>query len=211
MHLPESATSKNPSQGCRRFFLTLLLVITLGSLIGLPGCRSERTGPWVPVLEETGFSYLDETAARIRESQQQAQKHLAEGRTDDARVALRRAAEEAAVLVFYDIPITEIRQLVYDAGRLYALGRLQPAQMKLDRAAELMQQIGERDGPMVLSKATEMLLLMKDLRLAMTENSPFVAEKFGSLGHQVNMMALKSDLVLSGAHFSENEKTRDGQ
>jgi hypothetical protein len=162
-------------------------------------------------MEETGFSYLEETAARIREAQQQAQKHLAEGRTDDARVALRRATEEAAVLVFYDIPITEIRQLVYDAGRLYALGRYQQSEKKLDRAAELMQQVGEKDGPMVLSKATEMLLLMKDLRLAMAENSASVPEKLESLGHQVNMMALKSDLVLSGAHFSENDKTRDGR
>jgi hypothetical protein len=121
---------------------------------------------------------------------------------------LQRAAEAAAVLVLYDIPITEVRQLVYDAGRLYALGRHPQAGRYLDRAARLMQQVGETDGPTVLNKSTEILRLIKDLRLGMEENPASVPEKFESLGHKVNMMALKSSLVLSGVHFLEKNKTR---
>jgi hypothetical protein len=162
-------------------------------------------------MEETGFSYLEETARRIREAHQQAQQDLAEGRTDDARVSLQRAAEAAAVLVFYDIPITEVRQLVYDAGRLYALDRHQQAERKLDRAAGLMQQMAKNDGPALLREATEVFLQIKDLLLAMEVNPASVPEKFKALGHKVNLMALKSGLVLSGTHFSEKNKNQDGK
>lgn len=211
MRQPQNPISKNHPQGYRRYLLPMVVAIILTALPVLPGCRSEKTTSWVPVLEGTGFSYLEETARRIRDAQQQAEQELAAGRPDAARVSLQRATEAAAVLVHYDIPITEVRQLVYDAGRLYALDRHQQAERKLDRAAGLIQQIGESDGPTVLRKATEMLLQMKDLRLAMEENPASVPEKFESLGHRVNMMALKSGLVLSGAHFSEENKNQDGK
>jgi hypothetical protein len=162
-------------------------------------------------MEETGFSYLEETARRIRESQQQAQQDLADGRTDAARDSLRRAADAAAVLVFYAVPITEVRQLVYDAGRLYALDRHQQAERKLDRAARLMQQIGGSDGPTLLRESTEVFLLIKDLLLAMEVNPASVPERFNALGHKVNMMALKSGLLLSGAEFSGKNKIQDGK
>jgi hypothetical protein len=208
MRQPQNPTSKNRPQGYRRFLLSIVVAVTLSALPGLPGCRSEKTTPWVPDLEETGFSYLEETARRIRESQQQAQQDLAEGRTDDARVSLQRAAEAAAVLVLYDIPITEVRQLVYDAGRLYALDRHQQAERKLDRAAGLMQQIGGSDGPTLLRESTEVFLLIKDLLLSMEVNPASVPEKFKSLGHKVNLMALKSGLVLSGAEFTSKTKSQ---
>lgn len=211
MHQPKNTTSKKPPQECSRFLLFLVVAIAFSSLPGLSGCRSEKTTPWVPVLEEPGFSYLEETARRIRESQQQAQQDLAAGRTDDARVSLQRAAEAAAVLEFYDIPITKVRQLVYDAGRLYVLDRQQQAERKLERAAGLMQQIGKNNGPALLAEATEVFLQIKDLLLAMEVNPASVPEKFKALGHKVNMMALKSGLVLSGAHFSEKNKNQDGK
>lgn len=208
MRQPEEHPSRN--QGLRRL-LPLVTALTLCTILGLPSCRSEQTTPWVPVMEETGFSNLENTAGRIRDSQRQAQQDLALGRIDDARVSLRRAAEAAAVLVLYDIPITEARQLIYDAGRLYALGRQQQAAIKLDRAAKLMQQMRKNDGPTFLGKVTEVLLLMQNLRLAMEDNPASVPEKFKILGHRINMMALKSDLVLSGAHFSEKDDTQDGK
>jgi len=211
MRQPQNPTSKNHPQGYHPCLLSLVVAITLISLPGLAGCRSEKTGPWIPVMEETGFSYLEETAQRIHESQQQAQQDLADGRTDDARVSLQRAAEAAAVLVFYDIPMTEVRQLVYDAGRLYALDRHQQAERKLDRAAGLMQQMAKNDGPALLREATEVFLLIKDLLLAMEVNPASVPEKFRSLGHKVNLMALKSALVLSGAEFSGKNKIQDGK
>lgn len=211
MRQPQNPTSKNYPQGYRRCLLPLVVAVTLSSLLGLSGCRSEQTTPWVPVLEETGFSYLEEAASRIRESQQQAQQDLAAGRTDDARVSLQRAAEAAAVLVLYAIPVTEVRQLVYDAGRLYALDRQQQAKRKLERAAGLMQQIGKNDGPALLAEATEVFLQIKDLLLAMEVNPASVPEKFKALGHKVNLLALKSGLVLSGAHFSGKNKNQDGK
>ena len=211
MRQPQNPTSKNYPQGYRRFLLSIVVAVTLSALPGLPGCRSEKTGHWLPVLEETGFSYLKETARRIRESQQQAQQDLAEGRTDAARVSMQRAADAAAVLEFYAVPITEVRQLVYDAGRLYALDRHQQAERKLDRAARQLQQIGTSDGPALLGEATEVFLLIKDLLLAMEVNPASVPEKFKSLGHKVNLMALKSGLVLSGAEFSEKNEIQDGK
>ena len=157
-------------------------------------------------MEESGFSFLEDTAQRIRGFQLQAQRDLAAGRVDDARVSLQNAAAATAVLAFYDIPVTETRQLVYDAGRLFALGQHQQAVLKLDRAAGLMQQVGEKDGPMLRNEANEVLLAIGDLRLAMQEKSAAVPEKFKALGHRVNMMALKSDLILSGAHLLDQDQ-----
>jgi hypothetical protein len=74
-----------------------------------------------------------------------------------------------------------------------------------------MRQMGKNDVPSLLDETTEVLHLIKDLRLAMEVNSASVPEKFDALGHKVNMMALKAALVLSGAHFSEKDQRQDGK
>lgn len=205
-----SSNSERALQGIGRGWFALVAILLLNLNLGLPGCRSEPAIPWNPVIEETGFSYLEATAKRIREYQQQARQDLAAGRTDKARNSMERAGEAAAVLVFYALPITEVRQLVYDAGRLQALGNPQQAARKLDRASRLMQQIGETDGPSLLSETAGVQVMIKDLLIAMGTGSPAVPEKFKALGHKVNLLALKSDLVLSGVRFSEKKNSRDG-
>lgn len=176
-------------------------------LLAIPGCGSQREEIRAPVMEEIGFSYLEETGTRIRTFQQQALQDLAAHRIEEASDAMKKAMDESAVLLFYDIPITEIRQLVFDAGRLYVIHGPKPASANLDRAAALMQRIADRGGPGLSAEMDEGLLLTEDLLLALNENSSSVVKKFETLSHKVNMLAMKSDLVLSGEHFSTEEKT----
>lgn len=181
--------------------LSIPLILTLGVMWWLSGCVAEEKPPWIPVLEETGFSYLEGTAKRIAESLDKARQDLAAEDGHDAQDSLRRAAQAAGVLLFYDIPVTDARQLIYDAGRLYTLGRPRQARLKIDQADRLLQRMGKSNGAILAAHVNEALLLTKELRLAMEANSA-VAERFEALGHKINMMAMKADLILSGADFS---------
>jgi len=55
----------------------------------------------------------------------------------------------------------------------------------------------------VLLFASEAEVMIDRLLLAMEQSPANVPEQFQSLGHKINMFAIKGDLVLSGVRFSE--------
>jgi hypothetical protein len=195
---------------------TLQIGTILGAMLLLVACHEEipERDSWVPALEQTGFEYLSDAGARIQKALQTARGKMASGNPAAALSSIAEAENAVQVLRYYDIPITEVRQLIYDAGRLHALNRQQDALNYLDKSTELLLKM-EQHGDQPLRQALQEIRDMTaDLRLrladeqsaatlhAQAELSGRVAAKFHELGHKINLLALKSAMLLAGSEFT---------
>jgi hypothetical protein len=111
----------------------------------------------------------------------------AEGRADQLVPNVRRSAK--LVVTIY--------------SGLYVLNRVEEARGNLTRAKDILIAIGKSDGEPLRIAAREAEAMIDRLLLAMEQSPEDVSKLFQSIGHKVNMLAIKGDLVLSGAHFPE--------
>ena len=184
----------------KHFFFFLL-----GLFVGFVACRLSQKTPesWIPVLEGTSFVYFSEPLSRALEATQAAKDRIASNQVPEAEEALQAAKESLSRLQFYFIPMTEIRQRVYDADRLFFLGQIPEAKRKLDQAKDLLRGIGEAERHRLRKTADDLVLLLDELLLTIDQDPADAPEKFRLVGNRVNLMLLKGDLVLSGAGVAE--------
>lgn len=116
---------------------------------------------------------------------------------------MQKTIDALSQLQFYFIPLTETRQLVYDADRLFYLGGISEAKHKLAQAKDFLRGIGKAEHHSLRKPANELVLLLDDLLLAIDDAPGEAPEKFRLVGNRVNLMLLKGDLVLSGAGVAE--------
>lgn len=178
----------------------------------LSACRdgSIQKDTWVPTLEQTSFTHLQSIGRRLESTAKDCQQNLDNNELSKARKNLDKVKEDIQVLLYYDIPITEVRQLIYDAGRLHALDRHQETVAHLNKADELLDEVGRHGNEALRQALQEPKTMIDKLRNTLEEErnavstkylveiSKSVARQFATLGHKVNMMAIKSDLILSG-------------
>lgn len=171
----------------------------------LVGCRqdNQKSGPWLPVLEPTSFSYLEDTVARGLARIDRAEAELAIKNQEKALENLQQSKRALLELRHYFVPMTRVRQLVFDADRLYVLDRVEAAKDNLTRARDLLIAVGNSDGETLRKAASEAEAMIDRLLPAMEQSPSNVPEQFRSLGHKVNMLAIKGDMVLSGVRFPE--------
>lgn len=81
--------------------------------------------------------------------------------------------------------------------------RVDESGANLEEAKYLMQNIGGVDGPGLAEEVCPGKAMIDGLLVAMHQASLKVPELFGALGHRFDLMVSKGDLVLAGAHFSE--------
>lgn len=202
----------------RRVYPLLILV----GLLLLVSCQDEPAarGAWVPAIEQTGFEYLQASGGRIQQALQTGREQLVAGNAAGALASLADAEDAVRVLLYYDVPMTEVRQQIYDAGRLHALQRQQDALNLLERSAKLLLEVEQHGNNAVQQAIQELRAMTADLQMLLAEEtqstterskadlSRRVAAKFELLGHKVNLLALKGDMVLSGADFDQEMKAQ---
>lgn len=193
-----------------------LLLLLLGACQNSPPAREA----WVPVMEQTGFEFLNHSGERIQKALQASRTQLVAGRNPEALTSLADAENMVRVLLYYDVPMTEVRQLVYDAGRLHALQRREDALHYLDSANVKLADIERHGSVSVQTLMQETRSMVDSLRALLDEErrataakdqvalSRVIAAKFEELGHKVNLLALKSDMVLAGTDFHDDPDVR---
>lgn len=196
--------------------LGLLLLLLLGACQNSPPAREI----WVPVMEQTGFEFLNHSGERIQKALQASRTQLVAGRNPEALASLAEAENMVRVLLYYDVPMTEVRQLVYDAGRLHALQRREDTLHYLDSANLKLADIEMHGSASVQTLMQETRSMVDGLRALLDEESRataakdqvdlsrIIAAKFEKLGHKVNLLALKSDMVLAGTDFHDELRVR---
>lgn len=188
----------------------------------ISSCRDAavQKGGWIPALEDTSFTHLKTAGEQLQDSLGDLQSNLDKGQLPEAQRILANTEEEIFVILYYDIPITEVRQLIYDAGRLHALDRPDETLAYLNRADVILAEIGTHGNASLYQALHAPRVMIEKLRETLgqesratsstdlVEISHAVAEQFSVLGHKVNMMAIKGDLILSGASFNQQQDAK---
>jgi hypothetical protein len=185
----------------KRYLLFLIPVVFLLAWFG--GCQlfESTSKPWVPVFEETSFGYFNEVTQHALSSADEASKEIQAGHRDKADQKLRETVQSLLRMQRYYIPMTEVRQLVYDADRLFYLKKVDETQSKLKQARDSMIQIGNAESSGLSESAAEVVKMIDELLFAIENSSDSVATHFGELGHRVNLMLIKGELILSEVEF----------
>jgi hypothetical protein len=181
-----------------------LCVLILGLFaVMISGCQQsqETQGPWIPVLEDTGFSYLRDSVSQALTAVKEASHELQASSEARSREDLQTAMDSLMKLHLYYLPITEVRQLIYDADRLFYLKEVDKTQQKLRSANNLLVEIARSGDQNLEASVNEAVLMIDDLLLNIQESTDKVTEKFREVGHHINLMATKGELILSGAEF----------
>lgn len=200
--------------------MRLFAAVLACALFMLTGCQDSvvERGTWVPALEATGFSHLKTAGERLQASLSDLHSDLSQGKAEDARQEVENAQKHIRALVYYDIPITEIRQLIYDAGRLHALNRHDATLEHLNRADHLLGEIQTHGNTSLHQALQEPRVMIEKLRQTLEQErqttstkylielSHSAAAQFSDLGHKVNMMAVKGDLIISGVELNQTKQ-----
>lgn len=176
-----------------------LSIMVLGVLLTLTACQEGPPKPWVPVLEQVDYVPLHDVAL-------EAQRHLDRARQtvqdETSARELEQARQALYKLEYYFLPMTEVRQLVYDADRVYFLDRKAAALEKLHGAAALLEKIGVAGGKGVEEAVGQVVEMIDDLERSIGSEPLQVASKMRTLGEKVNLMLLKGELIVAGATYT---------
>ncbi len=157
--------------------------------------------PWQPVIEQTTFVYVQDILTKTQEPLQQVILPQKDKLTPELQEAVQTVEGNILKLRSYYLPLTEVRQLIYDADRLFYLKHPQQAAGKLRQAVTILKQ-NETSGHANLDKQfNDLIYLVEDLSLSMKTHSQQIADKFQTVAHRVNMMLYRGELILSDEQF----------
>lgn len=181
-----------------------MILFCLAALL-LWSCQQNRQGEgfWLPILEPTSFNYLEKTVANGLARIDEADADLKSGNNEQAQENLQKGRRALLELRHYFVPMTQARQLIYDADRLYVLNRTEASQRNLNQAKEILIGLSNSNNGSLKNATDEVEVLIDRLLLSIKDPSSDISALFESLGHKVNMLTIKGDLVLSGVRFSE--------
>ena len=199
----------------------IVLCCVLGLLLN--ACEADQksvTG--LPLLEPTSFSSLENSVSQGLKEIDRVEEDLAAGKQKEAQKNLLKARAALLELKYYFIPMTQVRQVIYDAGHLHATGRQLDALAHLARADRVLGDIEAHGNGSFQKALQELRVMIEKLRETLeqerqtTSNRDLVdpsksaASQFGELGHKANMMVIKGDLILSGVDFIQTNQGNRG-
>ena len=152
--------------------------------------------PWKPVLKDTSFEYFNESISEALNTIKDASEKIHSNQDQDASLQLEQAKQALFKLQYYYVPMTNVRQLICDADRLYYLKRFDETNRKLEHARQLLHNIIESFKPNLTKTIDDVILMIDDVMLAIEDAPQTVPEKFAKLGHKVNLMTVKGELIL---------------
>jgi hypothetical protein len=183
---------------------TLQSVALLALLIlSLAACQDQPQQPWIPVLEQADFTYLHDAVAEVRRDVDLTAAQLRSDARDRAAVELAEASHALRKVEACFLPMTEVRQLVYDADRIYFLGLKGDAAEKLRQARVRLEQVGRAGGEPLEKAVSEVIAMIEALERSMETEPQAVAGEMRLLGEKVNLMVIKGDLILAGVTFRQ--------
>jgi hypothetical protein len=183
--------------------LLIILGLVLGILFGYKFPRKSPE-PWKPILETSSFDYLDDVVDNALTKMRESAGPDVNDRTVESKPAIHHVEQSLFKLKYYYLPITEVRQLIFDADRLFYLGQQDEAYQKLAGAKEVVESIARSDVLSAQKPLLELGSLLDELMISMSKNSPEIPEQFHEVGHRVNMMAYKGELIISGVKVPDD-------
>jgi len=178
--------------------------IILGFILtALIGCQKDKQ-EWNPIFENTSFNYLyteiDRSISLIDEASSESSKENGASLKEKLHKARSRLLE----LKEYYVPLTTVRQKIYDAERFYKLEDITRCENLLNNSKSILKTVDSAAKNQVFDKVVLELETMIDaVILSLDDKSGSTTySKMKALGEHMNLMLEKGDLVLSGIEFS---------
>ena len=184
-----------------------IIYLSLGILLGffIPSpWMGDQPHPWKPVLEKTDFQHLDSSVEEIIKTMQILKGELGHGHKKQSKAQLHHAMDLVLILKDYYLPVTEARQLIYDADRLLFLNQPRDAKHKLIQASKRLTGIEDSNENHAIKEPISKLdNLIREAILAIDAPRNQSFAKLETAGTEANLMLIKGELVLSGLQDRE--------
>ena len=173
-------------------------------LLTLIGCKKENQ-EWNPVFENTSFNYLYTEIDRSILIIDEASSDTLKDNEESLQEKLHQAKSTLLELKDYYIPLTIVRQKIYDAERFYKLKDIKKSENLLSDSKSIIKTIDTATKNQVFDKVILDLESMIDaVILSLDDKSGSTTYgKMKTLGEHINLMLEKGDLVLSGIEFNK--------
>uniref|UniRef100_UPI0006CFEEBB hypothetical protein n=1 Tax=Desulfosarcina cetonica TaxID=90730 RepID=UPI0006CFEEBB len=173
--------------------LWVLLVVILS------GCGQEPQ-EWNPVFEATNFDAIKTEVDRSLALMDAAYGEATQTDAIDMLEKIDQARQRLLALKDYYLPLTTVRQTIYDAERYLKLDRRDKARQLIEKAQGIVASLGMVTQNAVFDKIViELKTMLDEVVAAMNRTSTSDSyQKIKLLGEHVNLMLVKGDLVLSG-------------
>jgi len=190
----------DPRKANDMFKKNLLLFIVLILL----GCQQEKT-EWNPIFEETNFNYFNTNIERSLSSIDDAYSKASENNQQSIQEKLSQAKNRLLEIKDYYIPLTTIRQKIYDAERYYKLKDINKSKKILEDSKSIITSLYVTTKNEVFDKVILNLnSMINEVIISFDEEKKLnTYNKMKALGEHVNLMLFKGDLVLSGIDFDK--------
>ena len=103
----------------------------------LLGCQQEKN-EWNPIFEETSFEYFNSHIERSLALIKSASSEADRGNEDAAQEKMEQAQNSLLKIKDYYIPLTMVRQNIYDAERYFKLKDIKKAEKLLNDSISII-------------------------------------------------------------------------
>lgn len=179
----------------RYLLVCLFLVFT--------GCQKEDS-EWNPIFEDTSYNYLYTEVDRSLVIIDKISSETAQDNTEDLQARLSEVKNRLLELKDYYIPLTTIRQKIYDAERFFKLKDYKKSENLLNDSKSILKKVDLAVKNKVFDKVIlELESMIDEVILSLDDNSGKVTyNKMKRLGEHINLILSKGDMVLSGIELN---------
>lgn len=181
----------------KRNLLIFLLLI-------LVGCQQEKT-EWNPIFEETSFDYFNTNIERSLSLIDDAYLKASENKQQSIQEKLSQAKNRLLEIKDYYVPLTIVRQKIYDAERYYKLKDIKKSEKLLEDSKTIITSLDVTTKNEVFDKVIlDLNSMINEVITSFNEDSKsYTYNKMKTLGEHVNLMLARGGLVLSGIEFDK--------
>ena len=177
------------------YLFTFILIIFLG-------CQQENA-EWNPTFEETNFDYFKTSIERSLSSIDEAYLETNNNNEEVIQKKLSQVKRNLLEIKDYYIPLTTVRQKIYDAERYLKLDNMDKSKKLLNESKSIITSLELTRKNMVFDKVMlDLNTMINEVIFSLNENSKTnIYKKIKVLSEHINLMLSRGDLVLSGVEF----------
>ena len=173
-------------------------------LLALFGCQQEKY-EWNPIFEETNFDYLKTNIERSLSLIDDACSEANKNKAGSVQEKLSRAKNRLLQIKDYYVPLTTVRQKIYDAERYLKLNNIKKTEKLLKDSKSIITSLDLTTRNKVFDEVILDLNSKIDKVInSLDEDSKLdTYNKMKTLGEHLNLMLSRGGLVLSGIEFDK--------
>jgi len=193
----EMVDQKKVNDMFKKYLLVFILLI-------LFGCQQEKY-EWNPIFEETNFDYFKTNIERSLSLIDDAYSEANKNKEESIQEKLYQAKNRLLEIKDYYIPLTTVRQKIYDAERNFKLNNIKKTEKLLIDSKSIITSLDLMTKNKVFDKVIlDLNSMINEVIASLDEDSKLnTYNKMKTLGEHVNLMLSRGDLVLSGIEFDK--------